>query len=516
MKEKLVGKFIHISNPSHNRGFSTLELMIAMTLMSMGLVGAVSANYAAQYWSITSETSNEGLYKAKTKLEDMRSLVKQDFYQIVSTPPTISQDPSDPADASCIKGGLCYSVQTIVTDLSSCSKYIEARVSWQIYGYPETTTSLYTNLTNSSEATALGGDCILNQPGGSWASAAPQIVGSLTFSPGKLLSSIDTLHKKIYVTAATSPYLLAYAAPTSVGQSPSLLGSIGSTKLNDIDVEKDLATGRTYAFVAKHSTTLQLSVYDVTDPAAPSLVTEKKLKGIIPPGVFSEGWKVFVYGGRLYMTTRETSGNEFHIFNIDTPAQPIEIGTGFQLNRTVNDVVVREQKVGGVVHRFAFLAADADTSELSILDVTGDSITEVASVDLPGNQDGLSIFVLGRQLYFGRQSNVSGPELYTFDVSNPSSLSLASMIGQGEVGADVHTIKVTGPHTFVGTSKSGQEFQVWSADYSTWDGGVLNAGRMQSHSFSNLAPLGIDIDGDWIYGISQNAGSDSLQVLYRP
>ena len=139
-------------------GFSTLELMIAMAIMSITLAGAVGATYATQYWLIASQTSNEGLYKAKTKIEDLRALVKQDFYQATSSALTRSEDSTDPGDVACISGGLCYFTQATITDLSSCSKYVEARVSWQVSGYATTTTSLFTNLTNVSEAIALGGD----------------------------------------------------------------------------------------------------------------------------------------------------------------------------------------------------------------------------------------------------------------------------------------------------------------------------------------------------------------------
>lgn len=501
-----------------NKGFSTLELMIALAIMSIVLTGAVSANYAAQYWSITSQTSNEALYKAKTKLEDLRALVREDFYQATSSPLTRSVDPSDPNDTVCISGGLCYYVKTTITDLSSCSKYVQADVSWQVTGYPTSSTALFTNLTNSNEAIALGGDCVLSQPAGNWSGAAPQSVGSLTFTPGKFLTGIDAFHREIYVTAATNPYLLVYSVPTAVGKNPVLAGSStgGGMRLNDIDVEEDLSTGRTYAFAAENATTTQLAVFDVTDPASPTLVTERQLLGVDPYGSFPQGWKVFVYGNRLYMTTRESSGNEFHIFNIAVPAQPTEIGSGFQLTRTVNDMIVRDQKVNGIVHRFVFLAADADSKELGVFDVTNDVVSGVASVDLPGTQDGLSLFLLGHQLYFGRAQNSAGPELYVFDVSDPATLTTAAphIIGRGEVGADVSSLRASGTYAFIGTGAG--QMQVWNSDYTIWNSAVLNAGRFQSYNFAHIAPTGIDLDQNWVFAISQFATSDALQILYTP
>lgn len=509
MKAKLVGK---------NQGFSTLELMLAFALISIVLVGAIGANFGAQYWSITSETSNEALYKAKTRLEDLRSQIKQDFYGVVSSPLTKSVDVADPADSACISGGLCYYISSTITDLSSCSKYVQTKVEWQAQRYPTTTTSLFTNLTNSPEVIARGGDCILNEPSGNWKNS-PQTVGALNFAPGKQFTGIDVLHKKIYVTTNTMPSFLVYDAPTAVGQNPIQIGSYDlkmlgfSQKLNSVDVEEDLATGRTYAFTAVSTTTGQLLVLDVTDAHNPTFVAQRTLSNVDPYGSYPQGWKVFIYGGRLYMTVRETSGTELHVFDISTPTLPTEIGNGFELNRTVNEILVRDQKISGVKHRFMFLAADSDLKELGVLDVTNDIITEINSRDLPGSQDGYSLFLLGNNLYFGRASN-AGPELYVFDISNPA-VSLP-ILGQGEVGADVTTLEVSGAYAYVGTNKSSQEFQVWDSDFTKWNLAIPNAGRFTSFSFAHLVPLGFDIDLDWIYTVSSFAGGDGLQVIYAP
>jgi Tfp pilus assembly protein PilV len=448
MKGKLAGNDRNILTS----GFSTLELMIAFVLISIVLVGAVGANFTAQYWGINSQTSNEALYKAKTKLEDLRSLVKQDFYQATSMSLVASTDPTDPADAACLAGGLCYFVETTITDLSSCSKYVEAKVERQVENYPKIVTRLFTYLTNSPEVIARGGDCILNEPEGDWQNVSPQNVGSLSFAPGKQFTGIDVLHKKIYTTTNTNPGFIIYNVPTTLGQNPTPVGTLNITvnavvkTLNDLDVEEDFSTGRTYAFVTVNATSSQLAVIDVTDWSNPALVTQRSLQNVDPYASFPQGWLVFIYGSRLYMTVRETTGNEFHIFDISTPTIPTEIGNGFELNRTVNAMVVRDQKIEGVIHRLVFLAADSNLKELGVLDVTGDVITELNSVDLTGIQDGYSLSLLGRRLYFGRASNAGGGELYVFDISDP--VTSLPILGQGEVGANVIDLDVSGRYVY--------------------------------------------------------------------
>ncbi len=509
MKGKLNGK---------SDGFSTLELMIALALISIALVGTISGNFASQYWSLMGQTSNEGLYRTKTKLEDMRSLIKQDFYSVTSSTSTPSMNSSDPEDTSCIDGGLCYFIESNIVDVSSCSKFIEAKTKWKIQNYPENYTYLFTNLTNSQEIINLGGDCLLNIPSGNWETNTPTKVGQQNYSPSKKFTSIDVLHKKIYTTAETYPAFLIFSEPTSVGSNPELLGSYDlkhnnfSLKINDIDVIEDLSSGRKYAFVAVATTTNQLAVFDVTDSSSPGLKAQVTLQGVDPSGSYPEGYKLYVYGQRLYITTRETVGNELHIFDITTPTDPSEIGNGYELNRTVNDMTVRDQKINGKTKRLLFLASDSNVKEFSILDITNDSINEINFINLPGIQDGLSLNLVGQNVYFGRQSNSTGPELFVFNISNPD-ISIP-IINSAETGASILGIKVSGNFAFIATNKSGEEFQIWDSNFSNWSPSALNSSRYKFYPFTNIASQGFDVDNNWIYIINNTNTKDKIEVIF--
>lgn len=509
MKAKLNGR---------KDGFSTLELIIALALISIALVGTINGNFASQYWSLMGQTSNEGLYKTKTKIEDIRSMIKQDFYSVTSSTSTTSMNSSNPEDASCINGGLCYFIDSNITDISSCSKFVEAKTKWKIQNYPENYTSLFTNLTNSQEIINLGGDCLLNIPNGNWKINTPTKVGEQNYNPSKKFTSIDVLHKKIYVTAETYPSFLIFSEPTSTGSDPELLGSYDlklnniSLKINDVDVIEDLSSGRKYAFMAVATTTNQLAVFDVTNSSSPDLKAQVTLRGVDSSGSYPEGYKLHVYGQRLYITTRETMGNELHVFDISTPTNPSEIGNGFELNRTVNDINIRDQKINGVTKRLLFLASDSNIKEFSILDATNDNINEINSVNLPGNQDGLSLSLVGNNVYFGRQSNSTGPELFVFDIRNPNVP--ISIISSAETGASILGIKVSGNFAFIATNKSGEEFQIWDSNFLNWNPTVINAGRFKFYPFANITSQGFDIDKDWIYMINNINTTDKIEVIY--
>jgi hypothetical protein len=181
MKEKLAGN-------QTVRGFSTLEIVIALALMLVVISGAVSATGATEYWVLTAETATEGLYTAKTQLEELRAHATTDFYSASTTGLRSVLNVDDPIDIPCRTGGLCYLTQTSVTDISSCSKYVAVAVMWRMaQRYPTSTVHLDTNLTNNAEILASGGDCILNTPVGNWQSGVLSESSSVALAPTETL-----------------------------------------------------------------------------------------------------------------------------------------------------------------------------------------------------------------------------------------------------------------------------------------------------------------------------------------
>ena len=311
--DAIVGTPTKASGQKFKAGFSTLEMMIAFAIMSLVLGGVVLANFGAQYWVVTAQTSNEALYKAKTRLEELRGLAKQDFHKTSSVPLTRDND------AGCLSGSLCYFIESVVVDLSTCSKYAQAKVSWQVQSYPTTTTSLFTELSNPAESILLGGDCILNAPAGEW-SDTPDLFFSHDFSGGNP-TGLDTLDQLAYLSTDQSPYL---KIAIQAGFVAFTNGFSGSDPLNAIDAARDAATGRTYTYVAVASTTGQLQVIDVTDRDNPTQEGVVSLQGVT--SVDGKGWRVTHYDRKAYITTLYTGQLDLHIIDVGNPSLPVEIG----------------------------------------------------------------------------------------------------------------------------------------------------------------------------------------------
>ena len=511
MQVKLVGK--------NNVGFSILEIVIALALLMIFIVGAVEAIAGTQYWRLTSVTAKEALEINQVLLEKIRAESLVNFESASTTNWQPSKDGESPADSVCRLGGFCYYKQIQVTDISTCAKSLQVNVSWRLGArYPTSTIATPSYLKNTTEIIARGGDCLIESPTGNWLTSHPQLVGKIDTPPQKR-ASFDVFQNYIYVVSTSSMSRLnIYSKPTVVGENPVLVGSSSGANilLNAIDVVRDMGTGRIYAYVMQHASTSQLGVFDVTDATNPILITERTLDGVDSTRSFPQGWRVMAYGERLYAVTRETAGQELHIFSISDPRNPVEIiSARKQLNRTVNDMTVREQMVDGSLHRYLFLAAMAGSKELEIVEVTNNVSTTSRVVNLAGEEDALSLHLQGDNLYLGREKN-SGPELYLFSVTallngsiTPSAVS--------EVGANVHTIEGSGKVIFLGTNQTNAQFQVWHANTETWSATTAGTGRVTDMAVLGLAPLGIEISENYVYLLTQSATQqETLSVIYAP
>ncbi len=499
-------------------GFSTIELLIALTLLTISMTGALHTVWGSQYWLITATTAHEALQKNKSIVNSLVQESQHNFQSVSSSPPRISQNFFDPSDESCIQGGLCYRTETSVVDISSCAKSVAVAVRWQLGArYPTSSVSVNTFVNNPNEISAVGGDCLIATPDGNWGNANVVTGSSITQEPLGT-TGIDVLEQHVYVTSVLSPFLRIFQISDNPAIPPVRMGSstAAGLRLNDIDVMRDFSTGRIYAYVTQHSTTSQLAVFDVTDPSLPVLLLQLPLFNVASTGSFPQGWRVFAYGEKLYVVSRETTGPELHIFSLRDPRLPVEINSAvINLNRTVNDMVVRDEMVGNTVKRFLYLAASSDLKEVGVYDVTGTIPIEVAAINLAGTADASSLYLTGTTLYVGRKSS-SAPELYAFDALKLLQGELL-VRGSSELGTEVVALSGIGTVLLVGTAKNGEEVQLWNPDVLSWSTTTLHAGRLVTHSSPQLPPLGFDMYGNYMYVISQSQSvSEAISILYSP
>lgn len=497
-----------------NKGFSIIEILIAMALMIIVVSGVVAgsggfgATLAGHQSTISdSEINSEALRKAQDLIEHGAATARQSFSDVTASGP--------------VTDGIYKKSLTIPTAYATqCAETISSVVSW--FGtYGRTlSVSATTTIVDVPNMLALGGACDISPPTGGW--NPPSTYNCANFNPGKP-TGIDILSKVVYMASDHAPYFYINDTNGAVLNSgcqaalspPFITFANGFSiegRLNDVRVGK-ADNGRTYAYVARDDSTKQFQVLDVTDIHNPARIASSTLASV--GGSYPEGFRVFYYDNKAYITTRETAGNELHVYDVSDPGTPssiVEIGTGFALNRTVESLVVTKKFHNGTDHYYAYMATDKNSAELTVIDITypaPSTVTflEIIHVDqnLSGNQDGGAVSLVSNRLYFGRLSG-GASELFVFNANQP--WSGLNIIAQQDIGTSVIGLAVSGQFAFLATTQASNEFKVYRSDPSNLT--AVNT----SFNFPNLLENGVRYSENYVYVASK--GNDALRIIYSP
>lgn len=251
----------------------------------------------------------------------------------------------------------------------------------------------------------------------------------------------------------------------------------------------DIANGNVY--VAQNSSTTQLAILETNfETSGPTLSVSatSSLPGVAGarPGAVS----IFYFDSRVYVGTKRTAGREFHIFDVSETTQPNWLGSR-EINHNVNDIQVKDG--------FAFLATSGNVRDMIVLDIRDPSnVVQIETIDLPGNEDGRTVYVAGNKIYLGRHKGRAPghDELFVFEFLTNSAGDLEEIVtlGSAPTGADVTDIIVLGSTIFATTENPQSELQIFALSES----GEL--APVHSKNFSEYTN-GIDAE-DGIYAIS--------------
>jgi type II secretory pathway pseudopilin PulG len=447
-------------------GFSTLELLISISVIITALTAVILVVFSNQTVSLDNQLNDEALIKANSLMEQAKGSASYDFSALKNAA-TVTDD--------------IFKKELMVSDINPCKKTGVASVSWQTEPGRLLQIQLQTTFTNPTEAIALGGDCGPdNPPATEWwfPTSFDDTFDLKDFgapNSGVMATGVDVISKN------GSKYMLLSTrhSTTSVQDiwifnvddtaNPVLMSAIntGTTGpgLNDVDGISG------FTFVANHESTKQLQSIDITNLSGPDVAASVSLPGI--GNSYPQGQEVFYYNDRIYVGTWETAGNEFQVFDISNPSSPVLLGNK-QINHSIRKIFVKNQLVNGVNKTIAYLAVSASTisnnPELIAIDVTdpADSTTwlnQIGSYNPPGDRDGSAVYVIGNNLYLGRVSASSTEHnFFILDISDPASIGLLGSkfaSRNPSQGLEITALVVSGDFAFLATDDSNAEFQVF-------------------------------------------------------
>lgn len=460
------------------KGSSILEILIAVTILSLGIGAVLLLSTANQDLKIDSQTNGEALSKAESMLETARALSRQDFNLVNPIPVTID--------------GI-YSKNLDVQMVDFFTKKVLSNISWNPSGARPQGIQLTTLVTNLD---SLGGGNTCNSIlEGDWThpqSKEYEFGRDILYdtSSGFPVTSIQAYKHKLYVTVnndnGNNPgtfYVLDITNPQNkpVLLSPALFDNnlaVGAG-LNAVAVD-----GSHYAYVANaygaSYTTCnnpggtnyscgQLQVIDINNPAAPSMEYSYKIPGVIGHGGQSIGKSIFYKNGIIYLGLAKTqSGPEFNVIDVGgggipgaSPTNPKIMGSGFSVGSAINSIYVKGD--------YAYIATP-DNEELKVLDIHDPiaGITQVGEFDAPAgggnNGNGRSVSLVGDHLYLGR-TLLNGNEFYILNDVNPES-ALPVFGSQDIKNLSSNNISVNGiiVRDYLAFLVTSEEFQIYKID----------------------------------------------------
>ncbi|MCX6758756.1 MAG: type II secretion system protein, partial [Candidatus Nealsonbacteria bacterium] len=140
-----------INNERSQLGFSTLEILLAMTLLIFAFSGAVSALSGNQSLGVDSQTNGEALRMGQMELDNAQARARSSFFAINSTPESVDD---------------IYTKKLKVEWIDDYVKKIKSRVSWESGTRRGQSLELETLVT--SPENALRGDTCDPDPSGDW------------------------------------------------------------------------------------------------------------------------------------------------------------------------------------------------------------------------------------------------------------------------------------------------------------------------------------------------------------
>jgi prepilin-type N-terminal cleavage/methylation domain-containing protein len=378
-------------------------------------------------WTLTSGAETIGNFTRQVVVSDAQ---RNTSGAIVASGGTI--DPSTKKVVSTVSWTL--PLPSSVTSESYYQRHL-GNTAWAQTTQAEFTAGTETN----TVATSTGGGQVelTNTPGGtSWISANISIADTLDAAGTTDATDVFVSGNYAYLAQGTTLRIVDVTTPSNI--------TLSGTYTAGGNINGVYVSGN-FAYLATASDTAELTVVNITNPAAPTLAGSLNITSTTDAtSIFVSG--TFAFLGRVNSTTAGV--NEFVIANITTPTAPTLSGS-LNLSNTVNSVFVSGN--------FAYLATSITTAELTILNVTNKASPTSAGVfNAGGTGIGTDVYIAGTTAYLTKAVD-SGGEFYSINVTTPAS---PTQIGTYEAGVALNGVSANGTYAFVASAIASGQFRV--------------------------------------------------------
>lgn len=438
------------------RGFSTIEIVLALMIISSAVAGAVLVILGIPGAIADGHLRAGGSQRADENLQHALQIGLHDFSAVISLATTSANG---------------YDSALSVASLSDeFTEQLTSTASWIDTKGKRRTISRIALLTDYLSAARSGCAGLL---AGNWMHPS---MTTYALGPGSLFPDGNASHRYPISAIAISGTTLALSVrSTTIRTEPDIYlfdltdpthplyrGSIDTNQLQYAGPSALAIQGTTLFAANTYGATFnscgtdtqcsQMQAYDITNLRGPRLLYPYKLSTNIPPFATGSsgqatGNTLLVDHGLLYLGLKKTGNSQGEEFNIIDASHgtPVWLG-GYAIGRTINQILVS--------HGYAYLATDSPHNELVVLDVHDPAhVTFVGNYDASGGTTfgyGESIALAGGELALGRSFSSPDPALYFLDVSHmPAAVQSSMLIGDSFHPQNVDAIVISKYLAFV-------------------------------------------------------------------
>lgn len=452
------------------RGLSTIEILIALTITTSAIVACVSLILTMPSMLHDARLTRGAYAEAGSLLAEAELRAGTDIHSLMPIATTTSDGYT-----------VSRSIEPIYDELAS---RVTASASWSDLRGTLRGIELETLVSDPVLGRDLSCSPFMRTD---W--TRPVIAASYRLSPGMLLpqdypsgpyplSRIALLDNRLIVasdiaTRATHPTLFFFTVDDSAMP---VFAAAYDNATSSREGVKGIDVGNGHAYIANgfgsvstttcatNSACAQLHIFDLSD-AAPSRVSALELPMHAPPyartvdGATAAAHSIAYRRGYTFLGLEKTAnGYEFNIIDVRNPRRPRWI-SGLPIGRSVEHIAVT------ATH--AYLATSDSDAEIVVIDIRDPAMPiRVGSWDAPGIRNfglGSQVQVRGSKAYFGRTYVPNAAEFFLLDVQDPTNTQAVGSIDTGMPAnpQGIRGIVVRGP---LATVLSGNTLHFWQAE----------------------------------------------------
>lgn len=408
---------------SKQDGFSLVEVLLAVTIFGFITTALIGALVYGRSAVGDAGDHARAAHLADEGIQAVSNIKDADFNNLNDGTFGLVQSGNVWALSGSSDASGIYTRQITISSVDANRKNVTSTVSWMQGGSTSQVTSVV-RLTNWSASLAK-----------LWANAT--LPGSLNTAGTANGIKIATQGNYAYMVEGTADNALIIANVSNPA-APTLVSTLTMAAS-----PTNIFVSGNYAYVTTSSDSAELQIVNITNPASPSIVATYNATGA------GNGQAVFVSGTTAYLVRAANGGiAEFIILSVATPSTPLLLGS-YGNNLSMNDIYV-----SGVN---AYIGTNSTTQPLLVVNVSLSILpilTRAYTLATSGSVTAVTGF--GDTLLLGQTGNLS-----VLDISNPSSVTRTGTLAvTGAAAVNDIALDNTNTFAFLGTGNTAAEFQI--------------------------------------------------------